>query len=41
MRMLIRRKLINNENGERSALRMPPDIIEKILSSDPTRINRK
>jgi coenzyme F420 hydrogenase subunit beta len=34
LRMLIRRKLINNENGERSALRMPPDIIEKILSSD-------
>ena len=32
LRTLIRRKLINNENGERSALRMPPDIIEKILS---------
>ena len=32
LRMLIRRKLINNEKGERAALRMPPDIIEKILS---------
>jgi len=30
--MLIRRKLINNENGERSALRMPPDVVKKILS---------
>jgi coenzyme F420 hydrogenase subunit beta len=32
LRTLIRRKLINTENGERSALRMPSDIIEKILS---------
>jgi coenzyme F420-reducing hydrogenase beta subunit len=32
LRTLIRRKLINTENGERSALRMPPDVIEKILS---------
>ena len=32
LRTLIRRKLINTESGERSALRMPPDIIEKILS---------
>ena len=32
LRTLIRRKLINNENGQRSALRMPADIIEKILS---------
>jgi len=32
LRTLIRRKLINNENGERSALRMPPDIVEKILT---------
>jgi len=32
LRTLIRRKLINNENGERSALRMPPDVVEKILT---------
>ena len=32
MRTLIRRKLINNKNGERAALRMPTEIIEKILS---------
>ena len=25
-------ELINNENGERSALRMPPDVVEKILT---------
>ena len=30
VRTLIRRNLINNENGERSALRMPPEIVEKI-----------
>jgi coenzyme F420-reducing hydrogenase beta subunit len=32
LRTLVRRKLINTENGERSALRMPPDVVEKILS---------
>jgi coenzyme F420 hydrogenase subunit beta len=32
LRTLVRRKLINNENGERSALRMPPDVVEKILT---------
>jgi coenzyme F420 hydrogenase subunit beta len=32
LRTLIRRKLINTESGERSALRMPPDIVEKILA---------
>jgi coenzyme F420 hydrogenase subunit beta len=32
LRTLIRRKLINNENGERSALRMPPNVVEKILT---------
>jgi coenzyme F420 hydrogenase subunit beta len=32
VRTLLRRKLINNQNSERSAMRMPPDIIEKILS---------
>lgn len=32
VRTLIRRNLINNENGERSALRMPPEIVEKILT---------
>lgn len=31
VRTLIRRKLINNEKGERSAIRMPPEIVEKIL----------
>ena len=31
VRTLIRRNLVNNGNDERSALRMPPDIIEKIL----------
>jgi hypothetical protein len=30
--MLIRRKLINNENGKRSALRIPPDVVRKILT---------
>jgi coenzyme F420 hydrogenase subunit beta len=32
LRMLIRRKLINNETGERSALRIPPEVVEKILT---------
>ena len=32
LRTLIRRNLINNENGQRSALRMPPDVVEKILT---------
>ena len=32
LRMLIRRELINNENGKRSALRIPPDVVRKILT---------
>jgi len=32
LRMLIRRELINTPAGGRSAVRMPPDVIEKILS---------
>lgn len=31
VRTLIRRKLINNEDSERSALRMPAEIVQKIL----------
>ncbi len=32
LRTLIRRKLINTEGEKRSALRLPPDIVEKILA---------
>jgi len=32
VRTLVRRKLINTENGERAALRMPPEVVEKILT---------
>ena len=31
LRTLLRRGLINNRNGERAALRMPPEVVEKIL----------
>ena len=32
VRTLVRRKLINTETGERAALRMPPEVVEKILT---------
>jgi len=32
LRMLIRRELINTENGKRSAVRMSPEVVEKILN---------
>jgi coenzyme F420 hydrogenase subunit beta len=32
LRTLLRRELINNENGERAAVRIPPEIVKKILS---------
>jgi coenzyme F420 hydrogenase subunit beta len=31
LRTLIRRELINNENGEHAAVRIPPDVVKKIL----------
>lgn len=31
LRILIKRKLINNKNGKRSTLRMSPEVVEKIL----------
>jgi coenzyme F420 hydrogenase subunit beta len=34
LRTLLRRGLINNRNGERAALRMPPEVVEKILSNE-------
>lgn len=34
MRTLLRRSLINNRNGERAALRVPPEVVEKILSDE-------
>jgi coenzyme F420 hydrogenase subunit beta len=32
LRTLLRRKLINNENGKRAAVRIPPEAVNKILS---------
>ncbi len=32
LRMLIRRELINTENGRRSALRMSPEVVEQLLN---------
>jgi hypothetical protein len=31
LRTLIRRELINTENGRRAAVRIPPDIVKRIL----------
>jgi coenzyme F420 hydrogenase subunit beta len=32
LRTLIRRGLINNEGEERAAIRMPPDVVDRILN---------
>jgi coenzyme F420 hydrogenase subunit beta len=35
LRTLLRRGLINNQDGERAALRIPPAVVEKILNPEP------
>jgi coenzyme F420 hydrogenase subunit beta len=32
LRTLLRRQLVNNQDGQRAALRIPPEVVEKILS---------
>jgi coenzyme F420 hydrogenase subunit beta len=34
LRTLLRRGLINNQDGERASLRIPPEVVEKIMSNE-------